>query len=233
MKRAQVKGEEVGQCVFGNVIHTEPKDMYLSRVAALNGGVPKETPALTVNRLCGSGLQAIVSRGAVHPAGRRRHRRRRRRGKHEPAAFIRPPSAGARAWATSDVDMMVGALHDPFDSDAHGHHRREHRREVGHHARAAGRVRGRKPPPRRARDRRKATSRSQIVPVELKSRKGAMMFDTDEHVARRRDARRHGEAEAGVREGRRHRHRGQRVGHQRRRRGGGADGAQRRREARR
>src|SRR6266404_1766143 len=59
--RAKVDPKEIGQCVFGNVIHTEPKDMYLSRVACVNGGLPVETGALTLNRLCGSGMQAIVS----------------------------------------------------------------------------------------------------------------------------------------------------------------------------
>src|SRR4051812_24039896 len=61
LKRANVMPDEVGHVVFGNVIHTEKKDMYLSRVCAINGGIPKEVPALTLNRLCGSGLQAIVS----------------------------------------------------------------------------------------------------------------------------------------------------------------------------
>ena len=61
VKRAKVDPHEVGHVVFGNVIHTEPKDMYLSRVACIKGGLPQETPALTLNRLCGSGLQAIVS----------------------------------------------------------------------------------------------------------------------------------------------------------------------------
>src|SRR5262249_23449007 len=61
VSRAKIAPAGIGHVVFGNVIHTEPKDMYLSRVAALNGGLPKEVPALTLNRLCGSGLQAIVS----------------------------------------------------------------------------------------------------------------------------------------------------------------------------
>ena len=52
---------QIGQCVFGNVLHTEAKDMYMSRVAGVNGGLSHESGALTVNRLCGSGLQAIVS----------------------------------------------------------------------------------------------------------------------------------------------------------------------------
>ena len=61
VKRAKVDPKDVGHVVFGNVIHTEAKDMYLSRVACIKGGLPQETPALTLNRLCGSGLQAIVS----------------------------------------------------------------------------------------------------------------------------------------------------------------------------
>src|SRR5689334_16697307 len=60
VRRAQIDAKTVNQVVFGNVIHTEPKDMYLSRVVGINAGLPVETPALTVNRLCGSGLQAIV-----------------------------------------------------------------------------------------------------------------------------------------------------------------------------
>src|SRR5689334_23377760 len=61
VKRAGINPAEVGHVVFGNVIHTDVHDMYLARVAAVNGGIPVETPALTLNRLCGSGLQAIVS----------------------------------------------------------------------------------------------------------------------------------------------------------------------------
>jgi acetyl-CoA C-acetyltransferase len=61
VRRSGVDPEDFGHAVFGNVIHTEVRDMYLSRVAAVNGGLPVETPAMTVNRLCGSGLQAIVS----------------------------------------------------------------------------------------------------------------------------------------------------------------------------
>src|SRR5262245_59591938 len=61
LARAKVDPADVGQCVFGNVIHTEAKDMYLSRVAAVNGGLPHTSGALTLNRLCGSGLQAVVS----------------------------------------------------------------------------------------------------------------------------------------------------------------------------
>src|ERR687884_779388 len=61
VSRSGVEPAEGGHTVFGNVIHTETRDMYLSRVASVNGGLPVETPAFTLNRLCGSGLQAIVS----------------------------------------------------------------------------------------------------------------------------------------------------------------------------
>jgi len=69
LSRAKVAPEEVGHVVFGNVIHTEPKDMYLSRVCSINGGIPKEVPALTLNRLCGSGLQAIVTAAQIVALG--------------------------------------------------------------------------------------------------------------------------------------------------------------------
>ncbi|MCU0905288.1 MAG: acetyl-CoA C-acyltransferase, partial [Tabrizicola sp.] len=61
LSRAGVEGPEIGQVVMGHVINTEPRDMYLSRVMAMNAGIPETTPALNVNRLCGSGAQAVVS----------------------------------------------------------------------------------------------------------------------------------------------------------------------------
>ena len=69
LSRAKVAPEEVGHVVFGGVIHTETKDMYLSRVCAINGGIPKEVPAMTLNRLCGSGLQAIISAAQIVALG--------------------------------------------------------------------------------------------------------------------------------------------------------------------
>src|SRR2546428_13745479 len=69
VKRATIKPQDVGHVVFGNVIHTDIHDMYLARVAAINGGLPVETPAFTLNRLCGSGLQAIVSAAQIIALG--------------------------------------------------------------------------------------------------------------------------------------------------------------------
>ncbi|HEV3497127.1 MAG TPA: acetyl-CoA C-acyltransferase family protein [Actinomycetes bacterium] len=180
--RSGVEPAEVGHTVFGNVIHTETRDMYLSRVASVNGGLPVETPAFTLNRLCGSGLQAIVSAAQlvllvdteVAVAGGAENMSRGLYG-------VPAMRWGARMGETSAVDMMVGALTDPFD-DCHMGVTAENvagkwgiSREdqdalaVQSHQRAAH-----------------ATAqgwfKEQILPVELKSRKGTTVFDTDEHI---------------------------------------------------
>ena len=110
-------GAEVGHVVFGNVIHTEPKDMYMARVAAMGAGVTQDAPALTVNRLCGSGLQAIVSAAQgillgdadIAVAGGAESMSR--------APYLAQGMRwGARMGDTAMIDMMVAALHDPFDN---------------------------------------------------------------------------------------------------------------------
>jgi acetyl-CoA C-acetyltransferase len=117
VSRAGVEPAEVGHAVFGNVIHTETRDMYLSRVAAVNGGLPVETPAFTLNRLCGSGLQAIVSAAQaiwlgdcdVAVAGGAESMSR---GQY----WLPGMRWGQRMQDGVVVDAMVGALTDPFDS---------------------------------------------------------------------------------------------------------------------
>src|SRR5579863_4671818 len=119
LRRSKINPETIGHVVFGNVIQTEPKDMYLSRVAAVRGGVPVKTPAMTVNRLCGSGLQAIVSAagfildgscdaaigGGVESMSR--------------APYWLPAMRwGARLNDAKAVDALVAAITDPFD-DVH------------------------------------------------------------------------------------------------------------------
>jgi acetyl-CoA C-acetyltransferase len=182
VSRSGVEPAEVGHTVFGNVIHTETRDMYLSRVASVNGGLPVETPAFTLNRLCGSGLQAIVSAAQlvmlgdvdVALAGGAESMSRGLYG-------VPAMRWGARMGPTEAQDMMVGALTDPFD-DCHMGVTAENvaakwdiSREdqdalaVQSHQRAA-----------------KATAegyfKEQILPIELKSRKGTVTFDTDEHI---------------------------------------------------
>ncbi len=119
VKRSEVAPDDVGHVVFGNIIHTDAHDHYLARVACLNGGLPKETPALTLNRLCGSGLQAIVTAAQaimlgdadVTVAGGAENMSR--------SPYITQAMRfGARMNDTTLVDMMVGALSDPFD-DCH------------------------------------------------------------------------------------------------------------------
>ncbi len=186
VSRAGVDAADVGHCVIGNVIHTEPRDMYISRVAAVNGGLPVETPAFTLNRLCGSGLQSIVSASQVIMLGDADcavagGAEVMSRGQY----WLPGMRWGQRLNSGQVIDAMVGALTDPFD-DCHmgitaeniaekwGISREDqdalavesHRRAVA--ATDAGYFKG------------------QILPVELKSRKGTVVFDTDEHM--RRDA---------------------------------------------
>ena len=115
LARAQVGGTDVGHVVFGHVVNTEPKDMYLSRVAAINGGCAEGTPAFNVNRLCGSGLQAIISASQsillgdadIAIGGGAENMSR------GPYASL-ATRFGARLGDTKMIDMVVGALHDPF-----------------------------------------------------------------------------------------------------------------------
>lgn len=119
MKRSGAKPEDVGHVVFGNIIHTDAHDHYLARVAGVNGGLPHETPALTLNRLCGSGLQAIVTAAqaimlgdATVAVGGGAENMSRAPYASQAMRF------GARMNDSVMVDMMVGALSDPFD-DCH------------------------------------------------------------------------------------------------------------------
>jgi acetyl-CoA C-acetyltransferase len=180
VKRSGLATSDIGGVVFGNVIHTEAKDMYLARVAALRGGLPVETTALTLNRMCGSGLQGILS-----AAGMIMH------GDTDAAigggteSMSRAPywlnavRWGARMNNTMAVDVMVAALTDPFDEIHMGLTAENVARKWGitredqdalaveSHRRAVCAI---------------ATGRfkSQIVPVEIKSRTGSIVFDTDE-----------------------------------------------------
>ena len=180
--RSKVDPASIGHVVMGSVIHGEARDMYLSRVAALDAGLPAGTPCLTVNRLCGSGLQAIVSASQhlllgdcdVAVAGGAESMSR--------AAYFLPAGRwGQRMGDASVVDAMTGALHDPF---GHGHmgvtaeniaakygFTREQQDEfsVGSHKKASAAIQN-------------GHFKSQITPIELKTRKGVESFTTDEHV---------------------------------------------------
>ncbi|MFC7409738.1 beta-ketothiolase BktB [Hydrogenophaga atypica] len=181
LARAGVDGKDVGHVVFGHVVNTEPKDMYLSRVAAINGGVGEGTPAFNVNRLCGSGLQAIVNASQsillgdcdIAIGGGAENMSR------APFASLNM-RWGSRMGDTKMVDMMIGALHDPFHNIHMGvtaenvaakygitremqdalavesHNRAQRATEAGYF-------------------------KDQIVPIMLKSKKGEVAWATDEH----------------------------------------------------
>jgi acetyl-CoA C-acetyltransferase len=182
VKRAGVQPAEVGHVVFGNVIHTDAKDMYLSRVAAIEGGLPQETAALTLNRLCGSGLQAIVSAAQtillgdtdVALGGGAESMSRGIYG-------VTGLRWGARMGDSQTIDMMVGALTDPFDTVHMGITAENvaERYGISRQAQDEFAVESQR---RAASAIEKGNFKEQIVPVEIKSRKGTVSFDTDEHV---------------------------------------------------
>jgi acetyl-CoA C-acetyltransferase len=181
LSRAGLEGAVIGTTVFGHVINTEPRDMYLSRVAAMQAGVPETVPAMNVNRLCGSGVQAVVSGVQALLAG------------DADTALVggaecmsRSPHTlpvarfGQKMGDTRAIDMMTGALTCPFGTGhmgvtaenvaaAHGISRAdqdEFALESQHRA---------------ARALAEGWFRDEITPVEVASRKGPVMFDCDEH----------------------------------------------------
>jgi acetyl-CoA C-acetyltransferase len=182
LERTGVPAAAVGHVVFGHVINTEPRDMYLSRVAALNAGIPDNVPAFNVDRLCGSGLQAIVSAAQCLMLG-----------DAEVAIgagaenMSRAPYAavgqrwGSRMGDARLIDMMTGALSDPFDHCHMGVTAENVAKKYGisredqdalaleSHRRAAHAIE-------------QGYFKEQIVPVVRQTRKGDVVFDRDEHV---------------------------------------------------
>ncbi|MCM2331996.1 MAG: acetyl-CoA C-acyltransferase family protein [Pseudomonas sagittaria] len=182
LQRAAVSGDEVDQVVFGNVIHTEPVDMYLSRLIALNSGVAERSTALTLNRLCGSGLQAIVTAAQnillgdsdIALAGGAESMSR--------APYSSPAMRfGARMGDTGMADMMVGALTDPLHKVHMGFTAEQVRKTYGI-SREAQDALALESHRRAARAIEEGRFKEQILPITLKTRRGEVVFDTDEHV---------------------------------------------------
>ncbi len=181
LAKGGVEAAEIQHVVMGNVIHTEARDMYLSRVCAVEAGIPVETPALTLNRLCGSGLQAIISAAQSIMLGDADIALGGGAESMSRSGYMLPSERwGARLGDSKVIDMMVGALNDPFGGGHMGitaenvakrcHITREMQDQFSvesHHRAAAAIAAGR--------------FKDQIAPVELKSRKGTVLFDTDEH----------------------------------------------------
>ncbi len=180
--RSKVDPAAFGLSVFGQILTTEPRDMYISRIAVIEGGLPQETPAMTVNRLCGSGLQAILTAAnaircgdaEIAVAGGVENMSR--------APYIMPQARwGQRMGDAGMQDMLNGALNDPFhrilmgvtaENLAASHHITREQQDalaLESHRRA-----------QRATEEGRFTS--QILPLELKSRKGTITFQQDEHI---------------------------------------------------
>jgi acetyl-CoA C-acetyltransferase len=180
--RAGVQSSDVGHVVFGNVIHTEARDMYLSRAAAVNSGLPVETPAFTLNRLCGSGLQAVVSAAQMIMLGDANVAVAGGAESMSRAAYWVPDLRwGKRMGDGKYLDAMVGALSDPFEA-CHMGVTAENVAEkwgvtredqdafaVESHRRAA-----------QAQD--NGWFKEQILPIDVKAKGGMVAFETDEHV---------------------------------------------------
>lgn len=180
--RAGVEPEAVGHSVFGNVIHTEPRDMYLGRVAAIEGGLPIETPGFTLNRLCGSGLQAIVSGAQIVALGDADIAVAGGAESMSRAPYWAPAARwGARMQDAMLVDAMTAALHDPFHSCHMGVTAENIAKKwgIGREEQDEAAVESHR---RAARATEEGRFRDQILPVELKTRKGTTTFETDEHV---------------------------------------------------
>ncbi|HEX5372749.1 MAG TPA: acetyl-CoA C-acyltransferase family protein [Aquabacterium sp.] len=182
LERAGVAPKDVGHVVMGNVIPSVPQDAYISRVAALNAGVPQETPAFNVNRLCGSGLQAIVSAAQAIQLGDcdvaiGAGAESMSRG----AYLVTSNRWGARMGDVKMLDFMLGALHDPR-MNIHMGITAENvaaRYDITREQQDAYAVQSQQ---RAAKAVAAGLFKEQIVPVEIKTRKGVVLFDTDEGV---------------------------------------------------
>ncbi|KJK08207.1 MULTISPECIES: acetyl-CoA C-acyltransferase family protein [Pseudomonas] len=182
IERAGVAPEQIGHVVMGTVIPTEARDAYLARVAAMNAGIPKETPAFNVNRLCGSGLQAIVSAAqslllgdaeAVVAAGAESMSR---------GPYLLPQARwGARMGDLQGVDYMLGILHDPF-AGFHMGITAENVAERNGITRQMQDELALVSQQRAARAIAEGRFDSQIVPIDIPGRKGTVRFEVDEHV---------------------------------------------------
>jgi acetyl-CoA C-acetyltransferase len=182
LERAGVEGGQIGHVAYGHVINTEPRDMYVSRVAAIDAGIPDTTPAMNVNRLCGSGAQAIVSVAQSLMLGDADFGLAGGAEVMSRSPFIVPDQRwGAKMGDVRTLDMMLGALNCPFGT--------------GHMGVTAENVSGEHDISREAQDafalesqKRAAAAieagyfKDQIVPVMVKQRREEVAFDTDEHV---------------------------------------------------
>jgi len=182
IERSNVPAAVIGHLAMGNVIPTEPRDAYLSRVAAMDAGCPQETPAFNVNRLCGSGLQAIISAAQAITLGDCEVAIGAGAENMSRGVYVMPGARwGTRMGDAQILDYMIGALHDPFHKIHMGITAENVAEQFGitrlmmdtlaaeSHRRAAAAIAG-------------GRFKEQIVAVVTQGRKGETRFDTDEHV---------------------------------------------------
>lgn len=181
LSRAGVEGAQIGHVVMGHVINTEPRDMYVSRVAAMQAGIPETTPAMNVNRLCGSGAQAIVSAMQVLMLGDAEMAVAGGAECMSRSPHILPAARfGQKMGDTKVIDMMTGALTCPFGTGHMGVTAENVAAEHGI-SRAAQDAFALESQKRAARAIADGRFSDQIVGIDLLTRKGTVTFAIDEH----------------------------------------------------
>lgn len=181
LARAGVDPAQIGHVVFGHVINTEPRDMYLSRVAARDAGVPDEVPAMNVNRLCGSGVQAIVSAMQNLMLGDADFALAGGAESMSRSPYIMPAARfGQKMGDVASLDMMLGALNCPFGT---GHMGVTAENVAAEHtvSRADQDAFALESQQRAARAIEAGHFKDQIVPIEVRRGRETVAFDTDEH----------------------------------------------------
>ena len=181
LERSGVEGDRIGQVVFGHVINTEPRDMYLSRVAAMQAGIPETTPAMNVNRLCGSGAQAIVSATQSLMLGDADFAIAGGAENMSRSPYILPDARwGQKMGDVRSLDMMLGALNCPFGTGHMGvtaeNVADEH--DVTREQMDAFALQSQE---RAANAIANGYFKDQIVPVDVRVKRDTVAFDTDEH----------------------------------------------------
>jgi len=182
MTRAGVEPGQIGHVVFGHVINTEPRDMYLSRIAAMDAGIPDTTPAMNVNRLCGSGAQAVVSATQSLMLGDADFAIAGGAESMSRAPYIVPDQRwGSKMGDVRTLDMMLGALHCPFGT-GHMGITAENVADENDISRADMDAFALESQKRAAAAIEAGHFKGQIVPVEVKKRRELVAFDIDEHL---------------------------------------------------
>ena len=184
VNRAGIESKDVGHVVFGNVIHTDVHDHYLSRIACVKGGLPHETPALTLNRLCGSGLQAIITAAQAIMLGDADCAVGGGAENMSRSPYLAPAMRrGARMNDTSMVDVMVGALSDPFD-DVHMAITAENVAKKWNISREDQDALAAESHRRAGIALDKGYFKAQILPIDVKVKREVLPFEVDETVRR-------------------------------------------------